>query len=443
MSTKHAMLIAASVSLFTLSLLTPAVPATPLTQFIDPLTQHSGKLETIEKQLMEVETPEDFYRTGENLLSETEALHVTLHKFVNAQTRRGTMIEFELIEKSVNSVQKSTVHMFALCEKEPSELIKPPKISDVLIKAVARELVDKELAERGLDALVGVKSRKDVRNRIVPIIMDKYKQKAQDVTERLTKMRFYNISSAREALKNRLRQRLQRVVEKISIKLFGKASPLEVQLVVSFFEKIIYPELREWLRPKGNVHNRTKRSVATMKESINELSSLGYLKENKTSDKENERSDKKNETSNLVNLKKVRRALNRAKWRIEASKYLVRDLPKPDVVSLIEKKGLAIKIQKSKINQFDMQLPKPGYEDKATRQQLANWLDVERKRLERNMHITKYRFMLENLDKVEKVAEDKALVRLFADILGRLLNSDCFEEEEISDRDPFGIEHEN
>jgi hypothetical protein len=438
MSKKQNILITIAVLCLTLLFNYRTAIAAPLTKFIIPLTEHAKKIESLQQQLSESSSDvklkppdENLKLTCEELHTQTEELRVTLHKFVNAQTRRGTRMEFELIEESVNAVQNSVGLMFVLCDKKLSELMKPPKISDILIKDILRKLVEKELTKRGLDALVGVKSRRDVRNRIVAIIIEKYKETAQDVTERFAKMRFYDIPSAREALKIRLRQRLTRLVEKINIRLFGKASTIEVYLVVSFFEKTIYPELREWLRPKGNVHNRTKRSVATLKESTNELSALGHL-------------NKKNKkiTPDLENLNKVRRALNRAKWRIDASRYLVRDLPKPDVVPLTEKKGLAIKIQKSKIEQFNMQLPKPGYEDKATRQQLANWLYIERERLRRNMHVTKYRFMLENLDKVKKVAEYEALVKLLSDILRRLINSSCFDEEEFSDTDAFGIEHE-
>jgi len=429
LSIKQKMLIATSVVCLALPLIAPAVSAAPLTKFVDDLAQHAKEFETIQKRLTDVSTPEKFKLTGEKLLSQTEALRRTLHKFVNAQTRRGTKKEFALIQKSVNSMQESTVYMLVLCEKEPAELIKPPKIRDVLIKEVLRDLVEKELAKRGLEALAGVKSLKDAGNKIVAEIFrrgrQEFRQGAQDVIERLIGMRFFDIPSARKALKNRLRQPLKRVIEKISIKLFGKVSSPGVLLVISVFEKKIYPKLREWLRPKGNVHNRTKRSVATMKESINELASLG-----------------KNTSPDLVNLKKVQRALNRAQWRIEASRYLVGDLPKPEVVLPTKWREWKDQSWKSKLKQIKMELPKLGEEDKATKQQLSNWFNLERQRLMRNIHITKHRFMLANLDEVEKASEDEKWVGFCADILRKLLNSDCFEEEVIGDTDTFGIEHE-
>jgi len=370
-----------------------------VSRFLEPLRQQAARLDDIAQDFQAVPASEAgrarAKALGLQLVDESKALLATVAAFRTASTRRGLAEEFYLIDQSLASVEDAGQRLYRVAGVKLERPAAEQKDLRQLALEVLRNEVDRRvrevLARHGLEVLLEVRSWDDARRLTEAAVRDSLQREVDQATRRLTGLSFHDRASARQALRLRIKERVEHKVAELVVKVTGNAVVVELakQLVVNWLEKDLWPHLREALRPKGNLGPRVEQSVATMEESRLELHALGS-----------------EQPASLVELRKVQQTIDRATGRLYAARYLERDL---------EHAGDS-KLQKALADQEE--------------------------HLRRAIRLTSGRFLLHRLGRIEKLADQQGLLAEYIRVLRAILAAMDMEPDPLAGMELFLV-HDN
>ncbi len=299
--------------------------AAPITAYLEPLRSQFARLQKLNALLDEMIRSETMQQIGScnrdaavdaailgrNLHLQSMAFYDLLRAFRGSETRRGLTEELELIGHSGNLIDDM------LDKHSRLKGAKLPPIRDAekerirrAIRKVVLDYVERKLSGKlksvGLKDLLTSRSWQELRDKAVSHVHRKAREQIERETERIFGLRFHDGRSAQRALKRRARREVERAVAKLLIKITSNEILIELagRVIVRWLEHEIWPRIREALRPKGNLNERTKRSTATLEAAVLRLQ--GH--------------------KGNAKLQNVRRSLQAAKATLHATRYLQRDI---------------------------------------------------------------------------------------------------------------------
>lgn len=287
-----------------------------LTKYINGLNTHKRELSQIDLEadrLLKGADPdrETLIRFGKKAYTVSTAFLETFRAFNRGNTRRGTLTEFNLLLDNsllVNHIASKYRELARVPAKPVDQNgLKTinQKLSSTLFKLV-RERVAKRLESEGLREILTSDSWNEAVDKAMYHVRRKVKQQLERETEKIFGIGFYDARSAHRALRLQMRREVRRQVAKLLVKITSNQIIINFVAapVIRWLERNLWPKIREGLRPKGDLINRTNRSIGTLNKARNNLNSLQCD----------------------ARLRDVRQVLAKAEGTINATKYLDRDL---------------------------------------------------------------------------------------------------------------------
>ncbi|WP_145217723.1 ankyrin repeat domain-containing protein [Gimesia alba] len=295
----------------------------PVSVWLEPLKKHHAQLKKIDerfKALGALQNPppkEDVKKQGELLVNATQSACAFLDQYTNTNRgpRRGLQEERQLVQEMRSMVERSTIMLKQLSqlqlpqdedpnyEKRTAPFLQAAA-TDYLKQAVANRLEREGLGEFLKEEHVGRMQEKTVKRLELDLQGYFDKQLQQRIGIRLNDLKSLK-AAARAKVRFHVRQEVAKLVVDISSN--RMVIRLAQQIVLVLLEEQLWPMIRESLRPKGNLEERTHASVDTLMESCEELVALS------------------NTDPAKVDLRKARRVFARAEGRLNAMRYLLKD----------------------------------------------------------------------------------------------------------------------
>ncbi len=297
----------------------------PITAHLEPLRSQFARLQKLNALLDEMIKSETLQQNGSckrdaavdaaifgrNLHIQSQAFRDLLREFRRSETRRGLTEELDLISRSGNLIDDM------LDKHGLLKGVKLPPIRDDEKERIRRAIrkavldfvegkVSGKLQSQGLKDLLTSRSWQELHDKAVFHVHRKVKEEIERETERVFGLRFHDGRTLQRALKRRARRAVEKAVAKLLVKITSNEILIEFVggVVVRWLEHEIWPKIRELLRPKGNLDQRTTRSAATLEDAVLRL--------------------QKHEGN--ARLDDVRRSLQAAKATLYAARYLERDI---------------------------------------------------------------------------------------------------------------------
>lgn len=351
--------------------------ATPddLTEFLGPLRRHKDKLTAVGLKVLSIEEnpapktreearkwAEDTRAVGREMVAEFKAYSNTLHDFINGKTRKGLAEEIELVRSNTELVYQ-IIGQYQSAAHVEKKSIRSAVIKDAIIKEAKAYLlsrVKKRIADRldneGLRELLNSKSWEEAFNKTLSAVRKNAESELDKATQKAFGLPFHDEQSLKTALKQRFYEVAEKAIAKITIKLAANGIVIKVgaRAVIEWLEKNWWPHVREALREKGKFDIRVPQSIKTL-----EAARLALYR-----------------LPNDAPITEVRKALNSAKGKLHATRYLEKDLKNAKNADLLKK------------------------------------LKDAQSGLEQVMDITAHRFMLSHREAVEKLGKSEEELKL-------------------------------
>ncbi|WP_417676824.1 hypothetical protein [Roseibium sp.] len=299
--------------------------AEPVTEYIEPLRLQSARLDKLNALLDDMITGEALQNMnackrdpaieaaiiGRSLHVQTREFYELLRKFRRSETRRGLTEELELISKNGKLIDEMLDKHRNLkgvelppIPDEGKERIRR-QIRKAVLDYVERKLSGK-LESEGLKDLLTSRSWQELHDKAVFHVERRVREEIEEETERMFGLRFHDEKSALSALRRHARRKVEQAITKLLVKITSNEILLEFagSKILEWLEKDIWPKIREGLRFKGHLNDRTARSIATMDAAILRLQAH----------------------KGSAKLDQVRRSLEAASATIYAARYLQRDI---------------------------------------------------------------------------------------------------------------------
>ncbi|MFQ5881467.1 MAG: hypothetical protein ACE5I9_03185 [Candidatus Methylomirabilales bacterium] len=298
-----------------------------LTKYIKALRDHKKKLSSIDKEIDRLlEGPEPDQQTlinfGKKALSVGTAYYKTLKSFQRAETRRGLFEELDLVTTNSAILINFTVkyRKLAKVSTKPVDEKTITNINRDISKTVlnlAKQQAAARLKSEGLQDILISESWGEAVEKAAYHADRKVQEYLERETKKIFGLAFYDVASAKRALRLQMRREVRRQVAKLLVKITSNEIIIELAAgpIIRWIGRDLIPKLREALRPKGNLKNRVDRSVGTLRTARNDLNKL-------TCD---------------AKLRDVRQTLRKANGAVLATKYLDRDLRKANNAQLLGK----------------------------------------------------------------------------------------------------------
>ena len=259
---------------------------------------------------------------GTEFLKEARAARRLIGQFCSAKGRK-LATEFDEINASI-TVMGDSFMMYRTMKGAAAPVASAADEDSVrsewntFLRDYGRMKFDEHFGVEGLAEILTAGSFKDV----VDVAWEKARPKLQEEVgremERLTGLRFYDRRSLSAAMKTYARRQVEKGVAKLLIKI--TSNELIIEWAAGILIRWIGPKLKEALRQKGNLDERTRISLGTLESARRSLNALPG-----TSD-----------------LSVVSREVRRAQATIAATKYLQRDLTRARRVDLSDRLGYAM-----------------------------------------------------------------------------------------------------
>lgn len=299
--------------------------AEPVTEYIQPLRAQAARLAKLNELLDEMIKGETLQNMdtckrdpaieaaiiGRNLHAQTREFYELLREFRRSQTRRGLLEELDLIGSNGKLIDEM------LDKHRNLKGVKLPPIPDEGKERIRREIrkagldyVEKKLSgklkSKGLKDLLTSRSWEELHDKAVFHVQRRVREEIEEETERIFGLRFHDEKSAMSALRRHARRKVEQAVAKLLVKITSNEILLEFagRKIMEWLENDIWPKIREGLRHKGHLKDRTARSIDTMDAAILRLQ--GH--------------------KGTAKLDRVRRSLEAARATIYAARYLKRDI---------------------------------------------------------------------------------------------------------------------
>ncbi len=306
---------------------------------------------------------------GGELLAEAEKLRKTVDAFLKGETRRGLSAELALIRNGtarLTSTRKqlhylSSVRIPMVEQKDFYEELRLAAIRLVRLKIL------RQLARNGVEELLTEGSFKAVYDKATQWAVQEVDGHIQDIAARVSMLNLANLKAMVQAQIPTLRGYVRSTVFKLAVRITSNEFVIGVitQVGMRFLTEELWPKVKEALRHKGHLEERTERSVGTMEQSMLELDSLGT----RTGP-----DGKLVMDAGSVKLNDVRKAIDRAYGRIHAARYLYKDLAS------------------------------------AQKAEPRGKLSAAEKKLREKIQRTEFRFMLDREDEIESVEDRLAIL---------------------------------
>ncbi len=301
----------------------PEAPAGAL-----PWTHHVAELQTsaseLEAALETIETwPQmpadadeavkwatDLREAGYDAVRAVDRYSFVLSEFVDPVTRAGLTTDIMLAKENAAAVVDIVSEYAKLLGYK---VVKAGEEQETVRQAALRELQEqlaKKIGERfhsqGLAAVLTTDSLRAAETEARTRIHDKLKSRAEEITNRELGVPFYNVPTARAAVKHKVRQLVRQRITDLLCRITSKEIVVQFvgEILYRVLEAVIGPKVREWFRTTGNLENRVAQSTATLRTArirLAELPAEGMLDD-------------------------VRAELRRSEGTLNATNYLLKDL---------------------------------------------------------------------------------------------------------------------
>lgn len=340
-----------------------------VTEFVGPLRQHDERIARAHAEIEALPAGPDGEAArgkGRGLLEEARAFSKTLAAFQEAETRRGLDEEYDLIRSGLVHVDEATGALRRALGSPP-----PPvdagessrvrgELGDLAVALLKQRLAERFESE-GLRAILTAESWDEALSTALDHGHRKVREFLDRETERLVGLRFHDGKSLRRALRERLRHEVRRHVAKLLVKI--TSNEIVVDFVADALIRWLGPKLKEALRNKGDLPERTARSLETLEEARRALNAF----------------------AGDARVPDVQGAVRRAEGAVAATRHLRGDLERAGKTDLLASLGAGI----------------------------AD--------LERTVSLTRRRFLLDKKDHEEDLAAARAALAEMIEDLERIL----------------------
>jgi len=355
------------------------------TLFVQPLRDHQAALDALEARLTALATNQpadnaqarqwatDLKAVGNDSVAQTGAFINTLHGFITSRTRRGLTEELDLITESLESItaltgglqSRSGFDLNAYLNRQELAQAAAQQRQQVLV-LLARE-VDDRLETEGLVELLTTGGLGAVRDAALQGLRDEAQSEMDRITQQELGIAFHDPASLRSALRQRGRDLVHRKVAQLLVRVTSNEIIIEFVggMLVRWIENDLWPKLKEALRNKGDLEPRTATSVASLERARMRLWAL----------------------SETASIDDVQAMIRNAEGSWNATRYLIGDL------------------------------------ERAGRQDLLDRMATAKGELARAVSITRTRFLLDKLEKLEGMESKEQLARSLRDILAAIVAS--------------------
>ena len=360
-----------------------------LTDYLGRLRKHNGNLAAVGLRVVSIEEDpkpttkeqarkwaEDTRGIGREMVAESKAFADTLHRFVNAKTRKGLPEEVELVQENSELVYE-LIGQYKSVANVDEKAFKSKITRDVLVREArdycvsrAKKRIAQKLGNEGLREVLDAKSWNEALNKTFAVFQKSTERELEKATQKAFGLPFHDEASLKVALRQRFHDVVERGVAKVIVRLAPHGIVINVGAheAVKWLEQNFWPHLREALREKGHFDTRVPRSVATLDEARLVLYKL----------------------PNNAEISAVLKALDVAKGKLAATRYLEKDLREARKVELAP---LLRKLNEAQLG------------------------------VEQVMDITRQRFLLDKREAVEKLGNSEGELRMLIWVAGRMVDS--------------------
>lgn len=287
-----------------------------LTRFIGNLRNHNSNLNIFEKQIDSYLNsnrgdPGKIVQLGNNLLAEGNKYLNTLIAFSRSETRKGLFEELDLMINSTLSLNRS-IKKYQKLRKIPVVQLNQPdanRMNESLgtkLYLLAAKRFASRFESEGLSDILSSSSFKEAVDKASYHSRRKVHEFLTRETQKMLGLGFYDLASAKRALRLKMRRELYRQAAKLFVKITSNEIVIELIAgpLIRWIGRDLIPRLREALRQKGNQEQRVAISVKTMYEGRRMLFSLPCN----------------------ANLKLVSRTIGKARGIIHSARFIEKDL---------------------------------------------------------------------------------------------------------------------
>lgn len=295
----------------------------PVSAWLKPLKEHHAAIKKVNERFqllgaMQSPPPKKDVKTqGEQLIEVTQSACAFLDKYSNTRRgpRRGLQEELELVRQMRALVQRSTLILQQLSQlqmpqdEDPGYEKRSQSIAREAVIALLQQKVADKLDREGLGAFIKEEHLGLIRERSARQLEKSMKAYLDEQLQQSIGIRLNDLKSLKAAARAKVRHEINAQVARLVLNISSQQLLIRFaqDVVLEFLEEELWPQIREGLRPKGNLEARTYASIATLEESYEELAALS------------------NSDPTSLDLNEARKVLRRAEGREKAMRYLLKD----------------------------------------------------------------------------------------------------------------------
>jgi hypothetical protein len=325
-----------------LVLATAGQASAAVTPYLEPLRAQRQRLVRIRGTVGQVfqARPWDAARAqavGIEFLNEARAARRLIGQFCSAKTRK-LATEFDEINASI-AVMGDTFMMYRTMKGAAAPVASAADENAVrsewntLLRDYAAIKIDERLGVEGLGEILTAGSFREAVNAAAEQVRPRLQEEVGKEMERLTGLRFYDRRSLSGAMRAYTRRQVERGVAKLLVKI--TSNELVIEWAAGVLIRWIGPKLKEALRQKGNLDERTRISLQTLESARRSLNAL----------------------PGTAPLTSVSRETRRAQGTIAATKFLQQDLARARRADLSGQLGQAIERLNSALKLTGIRFP--------------------------------------------------------------------------------------
>ncbi len=304
-----------------------------LTRYLKQLQEQQKILSALERKIDRMSgvagtSSQAIRKIGNELLSAGRRYKKLLVDFHNAQTRKGLYQELDLLISTTLTLNRITTKYQELSGL-PVVKIREPAMREAgrsfgkEVLQLARERMVSRLKGEGLKDILVSDSWKEAVDKGAYHADRKVREFLERETQKMLGLGFYDLDSARRALRLKLRREIYRHVAKLLVKVTSNEIVIELVAgpIIRWIGRDLIPRLREALRHKGNLPDRVARSIKTMEQGRQELFKLPCN----------------------ARISQVQKAIGHARGLLHAARFLQKDLNRALAANELDKFGTAVK----------------------------------------------------------------------------------------------------
>lgn len=269
-----------------------------VTKYMGPLRKHDENLKKIDQEISRLlskgkpddvdeakQWDKDVKAAGEKFLKEGKAFLKTFGQFLKGETRRGLMMEIDLIQTNVMATHRMLVDYRRLKGIRVTPVKENDKIDlkKLLLRFAASQLqkrITARLKDEGLQRIVNSETWRKALETAVAVANEKLAAEVDMHVERAVGMPFHDRRSFHRVLKQRVNGVVERRITRLMVKVTSKKVVIALgEQIIGAWAKaklwaVVWPRVKEMFREKGRHASRTARSMATMRSARMRLAGL-------------------------------------------------------------------------------------------------------------------------------------------------------------------------